>query len=205
MRGVERVSYQQVYDLIFRARNAKLGYVCYELSFLDWIKAGIAFNTRGCELGTRKIAMFAELYHILEKCVIGGADALVPYRNRMSDALLYYYEDIYAVYQDHLTSKQLEVRTKDLRSVPTFGDLLILPSFRNLPWMEEVFEKRCESIHDYECKNKRAFLNDVSSPYLDRSSFLAKSMSMMYDYGMGRLGYGVLLEVEQWDETAQTK
>lgn len=199
------MSHQQVYDLVFRARNAKLGVSCYELSFLDWIKAGVAFNTRGCELSTRKIAMFAELYHILEGCVVNGADALVPRKGMFSTALLYYYEDIYAIYQDHLASKQLEVRTKDLRSAPNFGDLVVLPSFKNLPWLSEVFETRRENVQDYRCKNERAFLNDVNSPYLDHDSILGKNMAIMYDYGLGRCGYGVLLEVEQWDETIQTR
>ena len=67
MNKVIRVNHKQVYDLVFRARNVRLSAALYVLDFLDWIKAGVAFNTRGFENPSRKIAYFAELYSVVQE------------------------------------------------------------------------------------------------------------------------------------------
>lgn len=199
MNKVVRVSFKQVYDLVFRARSSKLNSVAYVLDFYDWIKAGIAFNTRGFQLGTRKISYFVKLYDVLQLCKTDGPEVLEGKRKMFEEALSFYYDDIYEIYQDHLRSKHEEAAQRQSRSVPDFGELLILPCFDGTPVMREVFERRVYLWNEYTCKRRNDFIEDVSTVYLNSDSSLFKCMSMMYDYGRGCVERGVLLEVKLWD------
>lgn len=199
MNDIVRVNFKQVYDLVFRARNAKLNSVAYVLDFRDWIKAGVAFNTRGFQLSTRKISYFAQLYELLQKGQREGTEVLLQQKSVLSEALTYYYEDIYEIYQDHVRSKHAEAIQHRSRDVPNFGDLLVLPCFDGFPQVEEVFEKRIIPWDSYECKLKDDFAVDIASTYLKPDSPLARCMSLMFDYGRGRVEEGVILEVKLWD------
>ena len=201
MRSVEQVSFKQVYDLVFRARNAKLNAVAYVLDFKDWVKAGVAYNTRGYDISTRKISFFAELYMILEKAAQSGPDVIEPVRGMFTEALIYYYEDIYSIYQDHLKSKQADVVDRRSKAVPDFGELLVLPSFDLVPVLNQVFETRTFGCETYDCKHLDAFLDNVNTAYLKEGSSLFRCMSLMYDYGVACEEKGVLLEVTLWDKT----
>ena len=64
MRGIEKVSFRQYYDLVFRARNARLGSACLQLDFFDWIKAGIAFNNSSVTLVHGMSRPIGALFHI---------------------------------------------------------------------------------------------------------------------------------------------
>lgn len=198
MRGVEYVSYQQVYDLVFRARNARLGSYVFVVDFFDWVKAGVAFNTRGCDISTRKISNFVKLYKAIKACDSEGSEAILREKQMFSDALLYYYEDIYSIYQDHLSSKQSDARTKNAKVLPDFKELLILPSFDGVPCLKDVFDVVQEVCETYEPRNEASFLADVKSVYLGEDTNLFKCMAMMYDYGIGRIGCDKLLEVSIW-------
>ena len=201
MNKVVRVSFKQVYDLVFRARSSKLNSVAYVLDFYDWVKAGVAFNTRGYELSTRKISYFANLYDVIQGARREGAQVLENNRQLFEEALLYYYEDIYEIYQDHLKSKHSEARQRQSRSVPDYGELLILPCFDSVPELRSVFDVEEYPWNGYECVLKDAFIDNVNSAYLSEDSSLFKCMSMMYDYGRGCVKRGVLLEVKLWDST----
>lgn len=194
------MGFKQYYDLVFRARNARLQSVCFQLEFLNWIKAGVAFNTRGSEISTRKIAMFAELYKILARCRSEGAAPIEENVFKFKDALVYFYEDIYSIYQDHLASKQMEVKMKELKAAPEFNQVLIVPSFKETPWLSDVFRSVSEVLETYECKHEHAFANSIVSPYLKKDTELYKGMAMMFDYGPQRMGRDVLLGVTLWGE-----
>lgn len=199
MNKVVRVSYKQVYDLVFRARNSKLNSTAYVLDIRDWIKAGVAFNTRGFKLSTRKISYFAKLYDVLQRSKVEGVEVLQKNKLLLEQALTFYYEDIYEIYQDHLKSKHMEASQRRVRAIPDFGQLLVLPCFDEMPELKQVFETREFPWDGYECQRRADFIEDVPTMYLDPESPLFKCMSMMYDYGRGCIERGVLLEVKLWD------
>lgn len=199
MNKVVRVSFRQVYDLVFRARSSKLNSTAYVLDFYDWVKAGVAFNTRGFQLGTRKISYFARLYNILSECKVEGPIPLQNNRRFFEDALAFYYEDIYEIYQDHLKSRHEEATQRQARAIPDFGELLVLPSFDCVPTMYDVFERRIFNWNEYECQNRDGFIESLSTVYLNSDSSLFKCMSLMYDYGREVIDRGILLGVKLWD------
>lgn len=208
MSKIERVGFKQVYDLVFRAKNARLSSVAYVLDFYDWLKAGIAFNTRGFEISTRKISYFVNLYEILMDSRKNGISHLQDERVMFSTALSYYYADIFEIYQDHVRSKHSEAtqRNRSLRgntrARPEFGNLIVLPAFDCVPELREVFPTRTFEWDKYECKDPVKFNNVVASTYVKPDTGLFSCMSMMYDYGIGRVESGVLLEVSLWDENS---
>lgn len=193
-----KVMYKQVYDLCFRARNAKLKSRVYVLDFVDWVKAGVAFNTRGYDLSTRKISYFAKIYEFLSRAAEEGSSVIVENRYLFEEALAFYYEDIFAIYQDHLKSKNSEAMQK-LKQRPDFGDLLVLPCFEDVEFMYDVFEKRELNWETYECAYRSEFVENLNTAYLDPSTPLFACMAMMYDYGCRVSERGVLLEVKLWE------
>lgn len=199
MNRVVRVSFKQVYDLVFRARSSRLNSTAYVLDFLDWVKAGVAFNTRGSQLSTRKISYFASLYEILQQNKLDGVSILEENRYLLEDALICYYEDIYEIYQDHLKSRHGEAKQKQAKAIPDFGELLILPCFDSVPDMKEVFQVESYDWDKYVCVSPDEFLESANSAYLREETALFKCMSLMYDYGRGHVKRGILLEVRLWD------
>lgn len=199
MNNVIRMSFKQVYDLVFRARNAKLNSTAYVLEYRSWVKAGIAFNTRGFQLSTRKISYFARLYEVVEKAKLEGPKILQDNRPLLEQSLLYYYEDIYDIYQDHLRSKHLEAVQRRNHSLPDFGEVLILPCFDDTPELGQIFDVESFFWNQYDCKNREEFVEDLPTVYLDPESSLFKCASLMYDYGKRCVSRGVLLEVKLWD------
>lgn len=200
MKKVARVSFKQVYDLVFRARNSRLNSTAYSLDFIDWVKAGVAFNTRGFELSSRKISYFAKLYNIIVEDAGAGISRFEKEKHLFEDALIYYYEDIYEIYQDHLESKQSEARQKAVKVVPDLGELLILPRFDGVPELREIFKTQIVGYNSYECRSLEAFRENARSAYLKEDTALFRCMSLLYDYGCGRIDRGVLLEVELWND-----
>lgn len=206
MSVVERVGFKQVYDLVFRAKNARLSSVAYVLDFYDWLKAGIAFNTRGFEVSTRKISYFVKLYEVLTESRANGVEVLQKEQVMFATALSYYYADIFEIYQDHVKSKHSEAaqRNRNSRSNsrirPEFGNLLVLPAFDCVPELREVFPVHTFEWDKYQCKDPAKFSSVVASTYVKPGTGLFSCMSMMFDYGIGHVEDGVLLEVSLWDE-----
>lgn len=198
MRGLQYVSHKQVYDLVFRARNAKLNSAAYALEFLDWVKAGVAFNTRGCEVPSRKIAYFAKLYRALESLKERGLPFFEKNRGLFEEALCFYYEDIFDIYRDHLKAKQAEAGAKTKKRLPDFEDLYILPSFELTPEFADCLEKEVIPWDEYNCINSAKVLEQAGTVYLDIQGGLFRCMSLMHDYGIARCKTGVLLEVSLW-------
>lgn len=207
------VAFQQVYDLVFRARNARLSSVAYVLDFYDWLRAGIAYNTRGFENPTRKIAYFAKIYGILMDAREQGA-TLEPHKNLFSQALSYYYADILDIYQDHVKAKHALAALRNSKAkakskvVPEFGNLLVLPSFDLVPELRgdegvpPLFPTRKFPWNGYQCKNVNRFRSIVTSAYVNSETNpgLFSCMSLLYDYGVCHVERGVLLEVTLWNE-----
>lgn len=188
MSKVIRVNFKQAYDLVFRARNVRLSAAVYVLDFIDWIKAGVAFNTRGFENPSRKISYFAELYQV----VIEQQDR----KEFLSDALTKYYEDIFEIYQDHLRAKQAAARQDIVKAVPVFEDLFVLPCFDSVPFLYDLFERKPVNGAEYKCIKATAFASAIASANVKSDSPLYKCMSLLYDYGTGCVERGKLLEVD---------
>ena len=204
---VERVGFKQVYDLVFRAKNARLKSVAYVLDYYDWMKAGIAFNTRGFELSTRKISYFAQLYGLVTELGQRFGELSDAERQMLETSLTYYYADIFEVYQDHVRSKHSEaaMRNRDGRKsteklAPEFGNLIVLPSFDCVPAIKDVFQTKVVDWDCYQCQNVSQFNNVVASAYVKQGMGLYSCMSLMYDYGVHPVETGVLLEVKLWDK-----
>lgn len=194
------VSHKQYYDLIFRAKNARLNSTAYVLDFMDWIKAGIAFNVRGTEDPSRRISYFVNLYRLLMSARENGISVLEESRDMLVEALRMYYEDIYLIYQYHLESKHLEAVNLITKKRPDFGELLVVPTFDCAPEMRELFETVVMGSSSYECQNIDSFVSNINSAYISHNSDLFRCMSMMYDYGCMSVGRGLLLEVKLWEE-----
>ena len=208
------IMYKQVYDLVFRARNAKLNSAAYTLEFGEWVRAGIAYNTRGYDLPTRKIAFFASIYEVMiqcQNCTEEEATAVVVSNSRLlSEAIHYYYEDILDVYQDHLRSvhythlvkKAQFQRERRSRVVPDFGNLIVLPSFDDFPALKSVFPTEVVDADTYECRDPSGFLNIIASTLVKKDSCLYRCASLVYDFSITDVKNIMLAEVKLWDSPA---
>lgn len=91
------VTYQYYYDLLFRAIYGYLAPNEYDLDYLHYIKAGIAFNTKGKVDSSRKISFYAQVYRMLL-----GIETLNEVL--IKDSIKIFYEDIYELYLQCVTS-----------------------------------------------------------------------------------------------------
>ena len=213
---VERVAYKQVYDLVFKSRNAKLNSVAYTLDYLDWVKAGIAFNTRGFQVESRKISVFVGLYNALlaleaELAKAEPADPAVveKYKKILGESLPYFYQDIFEIYQDHLISKAEVAGTqrasRGTGAAPDFGQLIILPSFDYVPYFRELFDTVHTTWDGYDSPSSGVFDAKVkASIYLNRNQYpgIYSCMLLMYDYSKTANGANTLLEVQLWEQNS---
>ena len=118
------VNYHIYYDLVFRAKFCYLKPGIYNIDFLDYVMAGIAFNSRSFELSSRKISFFAQVYQ-----------NLVEAKNNeiVQTAICYFYEDIFDLYQKYLKSF-------NANEIPEDGTVLIVPSWEKTPYLKEYYE-----------------------------------------------------------------
>lgn len=189
-RDIVEVSYQYVYDLYYRTRHARLVSDVYRLDFLDWIKAGIAYNTLGVKEPSRKVSYFVKLYKMLNE----GVD-----KNHTSElrlAVTHYYEDFFQLYQDHLIA-QLQIAHKRGKNTSTEpASLVLLPCFDKVSTLLEIFPMEEVILSEYESKNLEALRQAMSTMYAVEGSLLFRSMALFYDYGVAGEGNGTLLGVK---------
>lgn len=187
--SVVDVSYQFVYDLYYRVRHACLESETYRLEFLEWVKAGVAYNTCGVKDPTRKISYFGNLYRQLKLGV-----QTVPHAD-LQEAVVKYYEDLFQLYQDHLEAQLKKAgRQKNLDFLEP-ANLVLLPSFTSVPEISNMLEVVSVQLDTYECKDIVAFRQKMSTIYASEGTPLFRCMSMLFDYGVCRSGDGVILEV----------
>lgn len=184
------VYYPFVYDLHYRVKHACLGNEIFRIDFVDWIKAGVAYNTRGLQNPKRKVAYFAELYRIiLNRSDISSQSAA------LQTAVTRFYEDLFQLYQDHLVA-QLKHSGKRAKSGNTEPDnLILLPSFEQIPELMSVLEQEQITLLEYDCKNLVEFKQAMATIYAVQGTPIFRCMSLMYDYGICKCGNGVILEV----------
>ena len=89
------VNYHWYYDLVFRTKYNFLVPCLYIIDFLDYVKAGIAYNTRSYEISSRKISFFATVYEHL---------CAQQYTTEVASAIKYFYEDLFCLYKQYFIS-----------------------------------------------------------------------------------------------------
>lgn len=190
--GVIRVSYGHVYDLYFRVRNVQLKHVAYRVEFIDWVKAGVAFNARGIENSTRKISYFGDLYTKLMS--VGDYAGIV---DELRIAITRYYEDLFLLYQNHLAGVLNSAGKKGRAAKHLCQNFVLLPSFRETPQIEELFPTTVIDLNNYQPRNEDAFRAHMVQLYVPPESELYKCMAMYYDHGIDTDGNVVLLGVNE--------
>lgn len=134
MRGV--VLYTQMTDLIFKSKyisylNEKEEFI---IPFIEWVKAGVAFNHR-IDDPSRCVAYFAELFYSIEN------NSLT--KEQLKEAVRKYYEDLYSycmMFIQYSLAKDAKNGVID-HSRNISENLLILPSFSGLKYeglLEEI-------------------------------------------------------------------
>ncbi len=186
------MSYDCVYDLYFRVRNVKLEHTTYQVEFIDWVKAGVAFNARGIEVSTRKISYFGDLYSKL----ISVSD-YSQLTEELKIAVTRYYEDLFLLYQDHLMGVRNAAGKKGRATIYLRENFVLLPSFESTPKMSEVFPKKEVNLQTYTPQNNDAMRMDMVHLYVREDSDLYKCMAMYYDHSIKSDGNVVLLEVNE--------
>ena len=202
-RGLQVVSYHQVYDLVFRARNARLSAAAYTVDFMEWVRAGIAFNTRGLDSYSRRISYFCDLYKVIARAHTlpyeQGLEFLRTKKFYLEEALYMYYEDLCWVYFDHLSAKVRVAAMSDKVKTADFEDLFVLPCFDSVPLFKDLFETRQVRWDSYTTSNTAKLDMRLDTVQLSRDSALYRCMSLVFDYGFQRKESGVLLEVILWE------
>lgn len=188
--GVVRVSYPTLQDLYFRTKNLRLANENYMVSFMTWVKGGIAFNVRGAENRSRSISYFGDLYEKL----LGTSD-YTTIKSELGVAITRYYEDFFLLYQDHLTGV-LNSDGKKGRAVKALhANLLLIPSFEDCPKMGDVFSSEVVDIDSYEPAHPDELRRDLVTNYAPHTGRLYKAAAMYYDHSLKQEGDVVLLEV----------
>lgn len=189
--GVVKVSYPTLQDLYFRTRNLKLEHETYRVSFLTWVKGGIAFNVRGAEVSTRKISYFGDLYRKLRE-----VEDYSTIADELGLAITRYYEDFFLLYQDHLTAVLNTDGRKGKAVKSLYANLVYLPSFEDVPKMATVFPTKQIVLDEYVPANPESLHRDMVMMYVEDSWHLYKCMAMYYDHSLKSDGNVVLLEVK---------
>ena len=180
-----KVGYPYVPDLYYRIQHYSLENNLYSLDFIDWIKAGIAYNVRGIHSTRRSISYFAQLYSGLY-----GIDRDIS-EPELRMGIVYFYEDLYLLCRDYSAS-YLQYSEKN----SILNDFAIVPTFAESKSLVEKLDSQMIKLNEYKVmdKHRDSLLIDIRA-LISESSCLFKCMSLYYDYGIHREGNGMLLEV----------
>lgn len=190
MSKIVEVKYCFYSDFYYRINKAILKSEVYRLDFVDWVKAGIAFNTRSDKEPSRKILNFVNIYDAVYSGS-SNASTLSILRN----AVMSYYEDIFQLYQCHLLA-QLKIEYKRSKgTVIEPRNLVILPCFELCKDRLNFLSKLQVDMQKYESKYTNELMSTLSTIYVKSGSDTYRYMSLYFDYGCKREGNGILLEV----------
>lgn len=169
------VGYKYVYDLYYRTRHAILKNEVYSVDFYDWVRAGIAFNVLGRSEPGRKVSYFCSIYDALEKGITARNAGLIR------GGVIAYYEDMFKLYQNHLTAQLKSSRDKKNGGSLEPKNLVLLPSFVGTPGIKEVLPEQEVSIQDYGCKHLAELRDVIATVYAREDSLLFRCISLYYD------------------------
>lgn len=187
---INRVAFPYIYDLYYRVRHAHLECEVYSLDFLDWVKAGVAFNVRGIEDPQRSVAYFGELYRTIKARAFENNVML------FRKALTVFYEDLFLLYNDHLSAQLKRAHNNGGAGVTSPQSLVLLPSFEQIPELFEILPAVDVILDEYCCENPELLQKNMASIYVQEGSALFRGMALYFDYGVCRRGDGVILGVK---------
>lgn len=189
MTQVVEVGFRFVYDFYYRTRHAALEQSFYRIDFLDWVKAGVAYNALSAENVNRRVSYFGDLYYRLSG-TRGKLDGKV-----LEDAVSNFYDDIFQLYQDHL-SAQLKSKVRGKQSGDLSPqDLVIIPSFDKVDIVQNYLERKTVKLDSYMANNENAMQKELTTAYISKDSMMYHAISLMYDYGHCPVDTAVILEV----------
>ena len=191
---VINVGYPYVYDMYFCIQHARLEHIVYQLDFMEWVKAGIAFNIKGVQDSKRRVSYFVSLYDIVERGDFEGC------KQQLRTGIVRFYEDLYQMYQEHLKA-QLKYTTRKKQNQTEPDALVIIPSFDSIRPLFDILPSKHIEFSSYECENLQLFKQNMATAYPKKDSLLFRSMSVYYDYGVQGMDNGILLEVKKDEYT----
>lgn len=124
------VLFPTYYDLTMKAYRGELLPGVYRIDFLEYVKAGVAFNTRGRD-GEHTIDFYAKLLYALEGEVEEEATLL-------NAGLKLFYNDLIYLYSRLVTAKYKQVGDVS----KTAGEVKLVSSFEKVPRLLTVFEAK---------------------------------------------------------------
>lgn len=131
---IARVGFGHYYSLMYMAKNNLLQSCDYVVDFREWVKAGVAYNTRAGESESRKVSSFAKLYKYLEERQDSASTRTV------ASALRMFYNDLFDLYEKYAESTLLPELRRGRRKSPELpADMTITPAFEEYMWMEDKF------------------------------------------------------------------
>lgn len=179
-RAVVSVGYRYVYDLYYRTRRARLEHEAYSLEFLDWCKAGVAYNVLGKEEPGRKVAYFSNLYsHLSLDDYTASVDVL-------RQGVAAFYEDLFKLYQDHLTAQLKASKRRGSEYSLEPQNLILLPSFSKTPGVYDILPHKEIIVENYQCVNLDALRDKVATIYASEDSTLFKCMALYFDMSQAK-------------------
>ena len=174
------VPFPFVYDLYYRTRNALLESEVYRIDFMDWVSAGVAFNTLGSKDPRRKVAYFGKLYDLIE------GRALEANVEVFRVAVMRFYEDLYKLYNDHLLAQlKFAKRQRDVETAEP-ASLILIPCFVQVPDLYEILPSQDIEIVTYECKYPGELREDMSTIYAVEGTTLYRGMGLVFQKGYAR-------------------
>ena len=187
---INHVAFPYIYDLYYRVRHGDLECEVYSVDFVDWVKAGVAYNVRGIEDPQRSVAYFGELYRDIK------SRAYERDSRKFRKAVTVFYEDLFLLYNDHLSAQLKRAHNNGGRGVTSPQNLVLLPSFEQIPELMEFLPLVEVILDEYCCVNPDALQKSMASIYVQEHSQLFRGMALYFDYGVCRLGDGVILGVK---------
>lgn len=125
------------YSLVYNAHYNLLENYIYEVDFLEYIKAGIAYNTRASENSSRKVSDFVNIYRILQSGDIENNITII--RKFMH----YFYEDLLVLYEKHIKASfdydLIRGRKREHEKNITYP--VIVPVYKSIPSIVNIGSK----------------------------------------------------------------
>lgn len=172
----QNVNYHLYYDLVFRTKYNFLVPFIYVIDFLDYVKAGICYNTRSYEMSSRKIDFFVKVYQDLQN-------------NNCTESVLrglqYFYEDIFYLYVNYFKNTEFE-KIK-------YEYVAFIPDFKKVSFLYDLCQTKVLDMQSYRSSNEDEILFSIGTPSVYFcTQEQVRALSVAYDCMLAR---NILMEV----------
>lgn len=183
----------QYYDFVFTTSQGQLKPGYYTIDFLEYIKAGVAFNASGRSRMTRKISAFAEVYLEIENA---QRECRLPDKTIVGRFIQYFYQDLYDAYESQVAGSLIKFNKSDA-AIDYLRDLEIVPVFTSTQWVTGLFEVKVatkETLDGIPLVRKET---EVSQQFMDKlGETRAWKLASLYKY-YGSFPETIALEVSR--------